>query len=366
MLTDGTIPPPHRPALLRRGERERIDGGGFASGRSARNETDTCGRKKKKRVGERERNQRHGASRHPAPASETTARREAGRADARGGPHRAPRGGSRHHHNSRPQPRETAAAGAGGRRVLRWGRGKEPAEEEPGSPPGPTDPLFPPTYGPHRPPDPGDGRATPPGVFKPPRRNARARYPGQERGRTRDAQKAGAHGERRPATPRRPTPPATRPPLRRLKSQSRGGERVRPRGEPARRDHRPGKRTRTAPSQSVVLPDGKEAEAHGGGPRWACARPPAGVSFARVERGGGKLSGGGPRAGPGPTTPSFPTEPIRDDDPGRARVHRPVPRDPPGLASRRDARQECRRRDGARKSGLGTPPSPRAVVAVVR
>ena len=32
------------------------------------------------------------------------------------------------------------------------------------------------------PPDPGGGRATPPGGFKPPRRNATARYPGQERG----------------------------------------------------------------------------------------------------------------------------------------------------------------------------------------
>ena len=82
--------------------------------------------------------------------------------------------------------------------------------------------------GPLRPPDPGDGEATPPGVFKPTRRDAVARYPDRGRGRKR------GRGE----TPPRRDTPRTEP----APSGSHGGTPTRGAPLPP-----PGERTRTTP-----------------------------------------------------------------------------------------------------------------------
>lgn len=134
---------------------------GVASGRPARNETrHVWGGKKKGSGAEKHGNDTgtHDRHRQDRPA-------EIGQA---GGAGRAPTGAQRGLQTSTPpHDRRLGNGGSGGRRVM----------ESEGEPPErPTSLRAPP------PPDPGGGRATPPGVFKPPRRNATARYPGQERG----------------------------------------------------------------------------------------------------------------------------------------------------------------------------------------
>lgn len=107
----------------------------------------------------------------------------------------AQRGGSRH----QPQPRERPRMGSRSPR--------EPDEA-------PRRPTVPP--------DPGDGRATPPGVFKPTRRNATIQVPGQGRGGqdTRDA------GTGQNGAPPPPTTPTARHTLRGSRSVGGGaGER---------------------------------------------------------------------------------------------------------------------------------------------
>lgn len=107
----------------------------------------------------------------------------------------AQRGGSRH----QPQPRERPRMGSRSPR--------EPDEA-------PRRPTVPP--------DPGDGRATPPGVFKPTRRNATIQVPGQGRG-GQDTRDAGTGQNGAPPPPNH-TDRTTHAPRKPERGRRRGGE----------------------------------------------------------------------------------------------------------------------------------------------
>lgn len=158
MLTTAQSPNDHRPPLP--GERGEQTDRGVASGRPARNETRHVWGGGKKKGRERKNT---GTTREPTTGTDRTDPRKSGKPAARVGPPRAPRGGSRHPPPHTTAASGTAAAGGGGSWSLRESR--------------PNDRL---PYGPHR--RPWGRQGDPPGVFKPPRRNATARYPGQERG----------------------------------------------------------------------------------------------------------------------------------------------------------------------------------------
>lgn len=152
-----------------------------------------------------------------------------------------------------PPPREAPAAGGG------------PAESE-GAPdvgrnrealPQTTDPP----YGPHRPPDHGDGRATPPGSLNL-RAGTRELGTRTGAGRTREAQKAGRGARAHPRHRHPPTPARGRATPAPSVPESRGG------GGAAGASRRasasrppPGKRSRTTPgAHEITEPVGKEAE----------------------------------------------------------------------------------------------------------
>ncbi|XP_057614465.1 serine/arginine repetitive matrix protein 1-like [Chionomys nivalis] len=215
--------PAGRPVDLGEAAGERR--GGFASGRPART------RKKHTRKAGRDRQ-----TRGPRP----TTHRRTGHAEA------SPTGAR----EGAPQPRPRRASGTATRRV-RNGSPREPPDAD-GS------------LGPPRPPDPGDGEATPPGVFKPTRRNAVARYPDRGRGRRRereDRRRDDAPGRapsRDTGSVRHARPGAT--------ARGRAGRR---RGALPFPPRRGGTRTRTTPQkQNTEEPDGKE----GTHPRAAAVR----------------------------------------------------------------------------------------------
>lgn len=158
---DGTVPQRPPPSSPRRERRTDGPRGSLRPASEERNETRVGGRKKKK--GRERKNT--GTTREPTTGTDRTDPRKSGKPAARVGPPRAPRGGSRHPPPHTTAASGTAAAGGGGSWSLRESR--------------PNDRL---PYGPHRPPTLGAAGRPPPGVFKPPRRNATARYPGQERG----------------------------------------------------------------------------------------------------------------------------------------------------------------------------------------
>lgn len=165
---------------------------------------------------------------------------------------RAPRGGSRH----APPDRRL-----GKRRRPERG----PAESEGAPDAGRNREALPqttdPPYGPHRPPDHGDGRATPPGSLNL-RAGTRELGTRTGAGRTREAQKAGRGARAHPRHRHPPTPARGRATPAPSVPESRGG------GGAAGASRRasasrppPGKRSRTTPgAHEITEPVGKEAE----------------------------------------------------------------------------------------------------------
>lgn len=208
-------------------------------------------RKKKNRVGDGKAGHTgHGTPRTRRPAA---ARQRAGTSQALGpGTPRAPRGGSRH----APPDRRL-----GKRRRPERG----PAESEGAPDAGRNREALPqttdPPYGPHRPPDHGDGRATPPGSLNL-RAGTRELGTRTGAGRTREAQKAGRGARAHPRHRHPPTPARGRATPAPSVPESRGG------GGAAGASRRasasrppPGKRSRTTPgAHEITEPVGKEAE----------------------------------------------------------------------------------------------------------
>lgn len=248
MLTTATsAPPPAPPAREERGPTAR--GLRLRPASEKRNETHV--RKKKNRVGDGKAGHTgHGTPRTRRPAA---ARQRAGTSQALGpGTPRAPRGGSRH----APPDRRL-----GKRRRPERG----PAESEGAPDAGRNREALPqttdPPYGPHRPPDHGDGRATPPGSLNL-RAGTRELGTRTGAGRTREAQKAGRGARAHPRHRHPPTPARGRATPAPSVPESRGG------GGAAGASRRasasrppPGKRSRTTPgAHEITEPVGKEAE----------------------------------------------------------------------------------------------------------
>ncbi|XP_057617194.1 collagen alpha-1(I) chain-like [Chionomys nivalis] len=225
-----------------------------------------------------------------------------------------------------PQPRPRRASGTATRRV-RNGSPREPPDAD-GS------------LGPPRPPDPGDGEATPPGVFKPTRRNAVARYPDRGRGRRRereDRRRDDAPGRapsRDTGSVRHARPGAT--------ARGRAGRR---RGALPFPPRRGGTRTRTTPQkQNTEEPDGKE----GTHPRAAAVRERAAHDGTRTderEKSEREEGGGWPE----------PREATRREPPSRRETDA-LPRDAPRLLT--TPRFQAGGRGRALESGCGAAAGP--------
>lgn len=229
--------------MLTTARRPRSGGARLGPASEKRNET----RGKKKTGSGTERRDTHDTGpRRPRAGSSPRKSGSAGRAERAP---RAPRGGSRH--DPRPPPREAAADGGAAESE------GEPVAEDPGSASRTNDVPT----GPTAPPDPGGGRATPPGSL-----NLRAgtRQLGTRTGagRTREAQKAGRdarahHTAAAAPTHTRQTAPAPSEPEPRREDACRGG------GGRARHDHRPGRDHVPPPVHTRMSRTGKRQNDHG-------------------------------------------------------------------------------------------------------
>lgn len=248
MLTTATSAPA-RPSCA---GREGPDGEGAPPQAGQRETKRDTREKKKKKPGRRRKGGTHGTrdATNPAPGGGPPT---GGTSQALGpGTPRAPRGGSRH----APPDRRL-----GKRRRPERG----PAESEGAPDAGRNREALPqttdPPYGPHRPPDHGDGRATPPGSLNL-RAGTRELGTRTGAGRTREAQKAGRGARAHPRHRHPPTPARGRATPAPSVPESRGG------GGAAGASRRasasrppPGKRSRTTPgAHEITEPVGKEAE----------------------------------------------------------------------------------------------------------